>query len=465
MNLKTTTVLALIILAIIPVGAENTKKLSLAEYQKIITRQLPEIRKNILALKGAELDIEKAKGKRDISLNSSFKYSSTQYSNLSSFLYSGRTGGHSFNAGAVKTFVETGTSLSLDMTSNGTYPTGISGVQNSSVALSLKQPLMKNWLGKIDKFAEKDAAAALVIEEISTLQNDREILLSYDKLYFQWTLYRRLMQLTKEEILNAEKLHRQVARKVKVRLAENDDLQKAKVSLLNYRNLFKQYELTADDLENQIVVSTGLTKISPDHGQFQLNYKLTSPKNYIAVSFDKTLLNRHLNQTMKRYLLARDYHDNAQLPELNIIGSVTQKKEATSFSESMKMSDTDYYAGFEITHTLGNRSNKAAYRQSLLKIKELKEEQRAVKQNYRKNLLSTIDAINKYRSMSEIKNETVAALRSQYATEYRKYTQARLNLQYLLDTRNSIMAEEINILNLQFQLITLDLDYQNLTAK
>ena len=63
----------------------------------------------------------------------------------------------------------------------------------------------------------------------------------------------------------------------------------------------------------------------------------------------------------------------------------------------------------------------------------------------------------------ELKQKNLKALRSKYLTEQKKYTQARINLNYLVNTGISLASEEINILQLQRDVINNFIDYLDLT--
>jgi len=71
--------------------------------------------------------------------------------------------------------------------------------------------------------------------------------------------------------------------------------------------------------------------------------------------------------------------------------------------------------------------------------------------------------LNGYKELIATHNKNLQALISQRQTERKKYEQARLDLQYLINTENSIAMEKLTLLQLKVGLLGYYIDYKDLT--
>jgi outer membrane protein TolC len=171
-----------------------------------------------------------------------------------------------------------------------------------------------------------------------------------------------------------------------------------------------------------------------------------------------------MKKTMDRYLRSLDYYDHSRLPEFNLVGAysgISGKEDERS--RSYTLDEKEYYGGFEISYAFGDTAADAEYEKARVQIESIREEIRSKENSWRMDMQNKVSAIGSYREMARLKESTLEALQSRYATENVKYRQSRLDLQYLLDTYNSILSEKINLANMRYQLIALDIDYRNLT--
>lgn len=118
--------------------------------------------------------------------------------------------------------------------------------------------------------------------------------------------------------------------------------------------------------------------------------------------------------------------------------------------------------GFEFKYSLENNSAESSLKDIEIQIKALEYEYKTVENSYRKQMHDYIESSQGIIKQLENNEKTLMALESKLVTEKRKYSQARLNLSYVIDTENSITVERNSIVALKYQLIGYYIDYMDL---
>jgi len=261
-------------------------------------------------------------------------------------------------------------------------------------------------------------------------------------------------------VVNSNALKNQILRKVRAGLADNDDYQGAVSSVLSYENQRREYRTELINIENQMSLYLDITGLAPDEKAFEDYYGKAGSSDLAEVDFKKTTSAKVMDLTMKNYLYSKGVYENRLLPEFNIFGEVTRKD--LSDSQTYGTRDTDYSVGFEFKYYLENNSAESGLKDVEIQIKGLEYEYEATENSYRKQLLSYIESSKGIIDQLENKEKALKALQSKLVTEKRKYSQARLNLSYVISTENSITSEKNNILSLKYQLISCYIDYMDL---
>ncbi|NMB63935.1 MAG: TolC family protein, partial [Spirochaetes bacterium] len=233
------------------IAQENATIISYEQYISVITQKLPQIKNNVLQVEKAYNQVEKAKSVDDTNLIAKGQYARQKMYTTGKSLYEPDYKQSYYGyTGIEQTLASTGTRVSLGLeynassiTGNLTIPPQAYSVDEyrPSITATITQPLLKNAFGIIDRYVKNSAAMKLEIQKLQQLQDDQSVLNYYKKLYFNWVLYRQALDIWQESITNARSLVDSVQRKARAGLAENDDVQRAVSSLLNYEAQYKQY--------------------------------------------------------------------------------------------------------------------------------------------------------------------------------------------------------------------------------
>ena len=443
-------------------GGER-KTISYENYISEIEKSLPELKSNELDILSAENRVKSASSAGDISLNGGGSaYSKKQYSGIAD---SGDIEGYNYYAGLSKTITSTGTDVSAtynysknDYGNFTTVPDYSS--YEPSVTVKITQPLLYNFLGKVDRYSENNAKMQLEVAKYQLGENNKSILNSYRKLYFQWVMYKEIIKNLDEAIDNSNVLKGQIKRKVDAGLADNDDYQSSVASVLTYEHQRTEYRTSLKNVENRLSAYIDISAIMPDENVFNEYFVKVNTAEFPEVNFKSTTSAQIMDLTTKNYAYSKGVYENKLLPELNLYAGVTKKD--MSGSQTYGVNDTDYSVGFEFKYSLENNSAQSSLKDIEIKLKSLEYEYRAAENSYRKSLLSCIDSVKGINDQLSGKEKTLKARESQVLTEKKKYSQGRLGLSYVINTENSITSERNNIVNLRYQLIGYYIDYLDL---
>jgi len=451
----------------------NKKILLFNEYHKLLDKKIPDIKKNLISVKKSEEALKGSKFIYDTNLNASAQYFRQKpYSLGSSFIIDHKSGfAPSVGMNQILPYLGTRLNLSFQYSLSDTIGTNSITNQSStisqyqpSVSLSITQPLLYNAFGVLDKYTYKDAKYKLEIAKLSQKENNKAIYTYYKKLYYNWIMSAEVLDILKKALNNAKRIEAKTRRQVRVRLSDNDDLQKSVASRIQYQLQYEQNLLNYKKIKKEINLIIDTSKYAPDKKLFEKTFdKYNKEKIMADVKFVQTRNSRILKKNIASIKYQSSILQNKLLPELNLIGSVTQKSNADSVSSAFSnMSDTEYYVGLSMSYALGNSKAKSDLKQADLSIQELNQTYKSTNNSFDVKLKSLVSNITSYKKQHQFYKNYIKALNSQLYTERQKYKQARLNLSYLISTQNNIAATKINILTLRLSLILASLDYNDL---
>ncbi|MFW5771431.1 MAG: TolC family protein [Spirochaetota bacterium] len=455
-------------------SGNNKETLTYESYLEQVQAKLPEIKTNLLQVKKSENTLNRAKKVHDTTLTGSTQYyRQKEYTTGATIFDIDHTEGYNAYTGIERIIAPTGTRISAGINYSQTSMKGTLSSQpqsvtydtyQPSVTASITQPLLNNAFGILDRYAENDALMKLEIQKLQREEDDRSVMNYYRKLYFDWLFFTRAAEIMAETINNALSLESTVRRKARAGLAENDDIQNAHSSVLQYKTQLEQYRMQLNSIEKELGIYIEMEKYRSDRKQMEEMFQRAVEYNYSTVSYDTTTTSQILRKNIEKMKYSLGVKQNSSLPSLNLVGSVTRKNYDETFSGATEqLDDTDYSIGFEFSYPLGNHNAEADIEEARLALEELEKQHQSSANSYLKRLNSLLESVEGYRQVIQTREENLNTLKSQLQTERKKYAQARLDLQYLIATENSIASERLTILEQQLQIIGLYIDYRDLT--
>ncbi|MEJ5362528.1 MAG: TolC family protein [Spirochaetota bacterium] len=452
---------------------EKQNIISYEQFLLIIKEKLPEIKNNTIGVQRAYNQLEQAKSVDDTNLIAKADYSRQKMYTTGKSLYEPDYKQSYYGyTGIEQTLTSTGTRVSLGLEYNSssikgnlTIPPQAYSVNEyrPSITATITQPLLKNAFGIIDRYGKNSAAMKLEIQKLQQLQDDQSVLNYYKKLYFSWVLYKQALDIWQESISNARSLVDSVQRKARAGLAENDDVQRAASSLLSYEAQYKQYEITYKSICDELSLYCDKS-IVPQINDMNIMFDSIVSARFTEVPFEQTRSWLIVKKNMDVMQYTIKVADNSTLPQMNLILSASRKNYSDQHREALsKLPDTDYSVGVEFSYPLGNHDADAQLKDYELSLKELEYNLLITQNSYYKSLRAIIQSLNGYKELIATHNKNLQALISQRKTEQKKYEQARLDLQYLINTENSIAMEKLTLLQLKVGLVSYYIDYKDLT--
>jgi len=444
-------------------SSADRKTISFDEYISGIEKTLPELKSNEMDILSAENKVKSAKSGGDTSLTAGgTAFSNTAYSGINN---KGDVDGYDYYAGLSKTITSTGTTLSsrYNYSKNSYSNFSLSPDYSSfepSLTVKVTQPILYNFLGKVDRYSVDNAKMQLEIAGHQLQQNNKSVLNAYKKLYFQWIAYKENIRNLDEAVNNSIKLKDQVKRKMEAGLSDNDDYQNSIASILGYENQRRENLTALKNIESQMNLYIDTSRGVPEDKAFDEYYHNALEHGFAEINFKNTTSAKIMDLTLQNYSYSKGVYENRLLPELDIFAGITQKN--ISGTRTYDVKDRDYNVGFEFKYSLGNNSAESALQDVDIQIKNLGYEYKSTENSYRKLLLNYIESSKGLIDQIKNKEKTLKALESKILTEKKKYSQARLSLSYLINTENSINTEKINVLTLKYQLISNYIDYNDL---
>jgi outer membrane protein TolC len=471
----------LLILAIAAINAEEKEIISYEEYCNLVKDRVIDLQLHDIVTQRAENSVFGSMSLHDVNWTTSFTGIGTQpYTDQTPYetgYVPGLQAATSFN-----TILPSGTMLSVGGSygqtwTSGTTPAGMTTedytavTRDGVVSIGLNQPLLYNWFGYLDRFSKKNARQKLAIARLQQEENDRTVMLYYEKLYFLWIQNSKIVNYLEQTVANATRLVEQTEEKMKSGLADNDDYQRTLQSVYTYQKQLATFKLEKQKVENELSLYFDGKSYQPDPEHFALVYGQHRKENLEVIPFMQTRNATIILATLENLEESTKRSFNQTLPQLNIYGNMDIKFhnfEQDSDSDPDPVNsygDIDFTAGIEFKYSLGNHRARSAYRDAKLMEDETRLQYKKMEDQYRNSLFNLVSSAGNINETIELNSNTLESLKSRYNTEKTKYSQGRFELRNLVETENGITSQQMEIMKLQIQLVMLALDYKKMTEQ
>lgn len=479
---KNIIVLLSIFFSINLVYAQTTNTLSYAQYMENIRDLIPELKINAVTETNAEMNLLSAKSSGDVNLSAQLG-AVGKYGSLSSG-YTDPTLSPSIGATGIQAGIGlgslipyTGTKWSVNLTHNSfltgdlVAPDGTkTKFQNyqPSLTLEVTQPLLRNFFGALDRYPIKDAEYALNIAKLQRKLDDASVLVAYQKLYYQWIMYEKLLEYYRNMYITAKRFENQMRDRYNNGLIDNDSYQNARTQTLVYSDYYAQNKIALDTLLTTISFFFPVTNLKPDHTTWDSYLDLGSNMTMEAVAFADSVNGQIAYQSKIRAEYALSAMKNGTLPNLDIVGSVSLNGVSPNtsgyFNSFGSMTNVDFFAGVQFSYPLGNRANEAQYKMVENSLYGIIAQYDMLEKDYNTQLQGYIYKFETYKNLMNSKRTQIRAINSRIATQLQKLDQGRLEIDDLLTSRLDLVATQTELLNLQYEFITTIFDYRALLA-
>ncbi|TAL34483.1 MAG: hypothetical protein EPN93_12235 [Spirochaetes bacterium] len=470
-TLTRTAIIMLLALFPLHAGAESgkveMKTIKYDDYLETIVSVLPEIKANGINLLTQENALKKAGSLSDISLSGNGSYVRENQTLAYMGNASGKNSTSDLSLGLSKKIAPTGTDVGVDFgysrTAMEDYSVFNNAYTNTPYAgVTVKQPLLYNFLGKVDQYGEKNAEMQVDIEKVKLIESNKSTLNAYKKLFFEWSLARRQIRNTEEALANSKLQRDQIAINYRAGLSDEDDYEKTAASVIEYERQLESDFITLNAIVNKLSVYLHTESVAPSEDDFNRLYQSSLQSDFGLVGFETTTSARIISMMMKRLLYSKGVYENRVLPELNVYGGVRQKNLASGSSDAFnELPYRDWNIGFEFSYKLGNTEAESSLKDIEIQVKSLECEKEIAVNDYKKYLSVLAGSANGTKLLIGKKTAYLDTLNRQLAAEMIKYRQGRLNLSYVIQTGNTISLTKTEIETLKYRLIAYCIDYRD----
>lgn len=462
-------------------NSNNTNTVSYSSYMEAIRDLIPEMKINAVAETNAEMNLLNAKGSGDVNLTAQLGAIGTYGANSTVSAMGGQSAeatGIRAGIGVSSLIPYSGTRWSVNLTHNSYldgriyYGNGGSDkFQNyyPSLTIEVTQPLLRNFFGALDRYPIKNAEYSLTIAKLQRRLDDTSVLASYQKIYYQWIMYEKLLSYYRSMYITARNFENQMRARYQNGLIDNDSYQNARSQTMVYSDYYAQNRVYLDSLLTSIAFFIpDITNYSPDHAAWDAYLNLGSNMEMENVAFGDSVNGQIAYQSRLQAEYVLEAMKSGNLPDLSIVGSVNLNGITPNTSGYFKsfgsMTNVDFFAGVQFSYPIGDRANKAQYKLAENSLYGIIAQYEQLEKNYNTQLQTYISRFSAYKNLMESKRAQIRAINSRIATQMQKLEQGRVEVDDLLTSRLELVNSQTQLLNLQYEFITTIFDYRTLLA-
>ncbi|MBN2547008.1 MAG: TolC family protein [Spirochaetes bacterium] len=343
-----------------------------------------------------------------------------------------------------------------------------SSLYDPVITVQISQPLIYNWFGFIDRYARNDATQKLNIAKLKKEVDDSQLICVYSIKYYHWTSLKMILEKLKMVIDNATELEKQTLRKFQSNILGEDDYQKSVYNTLKYKLMYNNYQKEYDTIKNELKLSLNKEKeIEPDIISLDAKFSELQDVKLQKGDFYFTTAGKVAVLTKKNLEYLKKINTNKTLPKLNLNGDMDIKfhnylNNSENIDNNTSYGDIDFIVGIDFVYPLGNHKARADYKNSLLLLEQFNLEEKIMLLNYEKSINDILNIFQLVKDNISLKNDALISLNKRLRTETIKFNNAEIDLNNLLDTRNFILTEEIELLTLKLNYIIINFEYLKL---
>ena len=333
-----------------------------------------------------------------------------------------------------------------------------------SIKIQIAQPILRDFFGKLDRYPIKDAEYQLTIAKLKRIIDDQSVLTTYQKMYYQWIMSRKLIALYNEMIREARSFENQVYKRYRSGVIDNDSYQNARRQTLKYIEARDKSELMLKKVIRNIQFFIPEENIIPNEDDWNQTLETSINAEINIVPFLESAQGQMAYQLKLRSEYAISIMKNNALPDLSIVGSVSLSSldDSGYFKSFSTMTNVDYFVGLMFSYPIGGRDAKAKMEDAYAALNAVTADFDRVNRDFDVQIGTYYDEFETYKKMLENKKLEVNAIVSRINTQNAKFRQGRLPTDEIINARLDLAQARAELLNLQYLIISTVMDYNSL---
>lgn len=333
-----------------------------------------------------------------------------------------------------------------------------------SIKIEIAQPILRDFFGKLDRYPIKDAEYQLTVAKLKRMIDDNAVLNSYQKLYYQWIMARKLIAFYDEMIRESRNFENQALNRYKNGLIDNDAYQNAVRQTLKYGEAKDEAEIILKRVLRNIQFFIPEENIIPNDNDWNQTLNDSINSEISAVSFLDSVQGQMAYQLKLRAEYGMTIIKNNSMPDLSIVGNVSLSglDDNGYFNSFSSMTNLNYFVGLMFSYPIGGRDAKAKMMDAYASLNAVSADYDRANRDFEVQIGIYFDEFQSYKKMIENKKREINSIASRINTQNEKFKQGRLPIDEIINTRLELSKARGELLNLEYSIIATVMDYNSL---
>lgn len=327
---------------------------------------------------------------------------------------------------------------------------------NSTIEVSYSQPLLKNYLGIVDRLDIDLSQFDIYISKLKITEQQQSYIANQLRLFFDWARYQEQLILSKKQLNLAKELLDKVTKKFNNSVVEEVDVLSQKELVLTRQQAVLNLEQLLFSSREKIAKLLNDEEINEQFAEFDFDQTLVLPN-------DKQIENSALFQILKLSIAKSKRNietlKNQRKAQLNLDLTAKAQGQNADYQQTLNHTSPEYTLALNYEYPLGNRGAKASLSQeySLLNEQQLNYQQQL--QAETANLINVKRNINFLKQQFQLSTERLKNAKKRSKQQQTRYEFAQIDISLVIDALNEEQRIEQEKLDYQAEYQNAYYDY------
>ena len=320
-------------------------------------------------------------------------------------------------------------------------------VYGPDLFIEVQQPLLRNWLGIIDRYPLRQAGLSRLVMSYTVDEAVETVHADLYSLYTRWYLAWHNCRIFAEHVKNSRELLRQITDRRDRGLADSSDHARASLMVLGYEKGLEQHTVLYRNLTGRILRWYLGSRDTGSYTGIVPSEEMSFNAIPAGFSVDSTRQMKILSLTGKIITARLERDRSSMLPELNAIFSYHLRNYDESKGKSLGAFDYNTYtAGLSLTYPLGNSLAEGQVKESEAKIRQWGHDVESFTRSYERSVQDVRALLESQEKVLATDAELVRHAMVQVQSQEKKYREGRVDLYFLIQARNDLLGYELALL-------------------
>ncbi len=327
----------------------------------------------------------------------------------------------------------------------------------ANVAVSLTQPLVRNFFGIADRGEIKMTRIDIANSDISSLDRIETSLAAVQQAYWELVLRHEELKIKKDMLKDAERLYDIYKRKIKVGLVEKPDLLAAEANVSLRRSDIMEARMKVEEAENNLLYLLNISHTDKEIVP-QDNLKGNTYSVSLVDALREAIKARRDYQIVKNEIKSSDIEvslkRNALWPQIDIVASFVRNGIDLNYKDAWRRVSTqnhhDWSVGINFSFPLERSKEKAEYKQAKLKKAQLLVALKRTEKLIFRDVNNTVTEVNTLVNQIETLKKVVALQEAKLKAEERRVKYGRSSSDIIIRYQEDLLSARLALARAYF---------------